>query len=248
MISLRHLALPALLCFALPLGAAESGLMAAVVDGWRQFEKGGSVMWFLLGVSIFALAIVLERLLRLRRHLIAPTALAAEADRLWRSGRRAEIPALCAASHSVLGRVISVMCEHPQASLADIRTVVGDLASGEMQIHRRRAHALTVAATLSPLLGLFGTIVGMIQAFEDFRLLGETGNPGVFAGSISLALITTAGGLIVSMPCLVLYHVFKARTQALAEELDVQIQRLLAGWYLGGTTPELPTQTPVTAA
>ena len=83
-----------------------------------------------------------------------------------------------------------------------------------------------MVAVLAPLLGLFGTVIGMIQAFDDFRLLGETGDPTVFAGSISLALVTTALGLIIAIPALAAFHYFKNRTNAHSDQLEEQLQEI----------------------
>ena len=90
-----------------------------------------------------------------------------------------------------------------------------------------------MAATIAPLLGLPGTVSGMIGAFAKFRLLGETGDPTVFAGDISKALITTEAGLVVAIPALALWHYFRNRTNTYADELESNLQELLVDFVAG---------------
>jgi biopolymer transport protein ExbB len=219
--------------FVQPLPVASIG--AKIADGakatWVQFKKGGNTMWWILLCSIVWLAMAIERSLRLQRKRIIPVGLAAEARRLWKEGKHAEVAKACDAHDSVLSRAIKVMVEYRASPLQDISTIASSLAANEMRLHYRRVQVLTVVATISPLLGLFGTVAGMISAFEDFRLLGETGDPSVFAGAISLALITTAAGLIVAMPTLATYHFFKQRTNAYTDELEAVLQELTVEWF-----------------
>ena len=144
------------------------------------------------------------------------------------------------------------MAENRNVPVGDIRTIVSDAVSTELQFHRRRIRPLQLSATVAPLLGLVGTVSGMIGAFSRFRLLGETGDPTVFAGDISVALITTQAGLIVAIPTLALASFFNDRTDRLADELDMAIQQLLIEWFISpdaeavapATPPQAPAATP----
>jgi len=93
-------------------------------------------------------------------------------------------------------------------------------------------YPLAIVAVLSPLLGLFGTVVGMIESFEVVAVAGTMGDPSLLASSISKALVTTAFGLIVAMPMLFFYHMFKLRTHYLASLLEEEAGTLLNGWLL----------------
>lgn len=212
-----------------------AGLGTKISEGaratWVQFRKGGNTMWWILLCSIVTLAMGIERSLRLRRHRIIPVGLAADARRLWKEKKFEELIRLCETKDSVFARALKVMAQHRNSPMQDISTIASNFTANEMRIHYRRVQVLTVVATISPLLGLFGTVAGMISAFEDFRLLGETGDPSVFAGAISLALITTAAGLIVAMPTLALYHFFKQRTNAYTDELEGVLQELTVEWF-----------------
>lgn len=223
------------LSYALQPLPVAAGIGEKIVEGakatWVQFRKGGNTMWWILLCSIVTLAMGIERSLRLRRHRIIPVGLAAEARRLWKEKKFDELIKLCETKDSVFARALKVMAQHRNSPMQDISTIASNFTANEMRIHYRRVQVLTVVATISPLLGLFGTVAGMISAFEDFRLLGETGDPSVFAGAISLALITTAAGLIVAMPTLALYHFFKQRTNAYTDELEGVLQELTVEWF-----------------
>ncbi|HKK17403.1 MAG TPA: MotA/TolQ/ExbB proton channel family protein, partial [Opitutales bacterium] len=128
-------------------------------------------------------------------------------------------------------RVLLAIVENKEASHADVSMIAGDVASREMRYHGLRAYPLAVVATISPLLGLFGTVYGMIGAFESVALAGEMGDPSIMAGDISYALITTALGLVIAVPALAAYHYFRIRTRLLALTLEEQTSHLISRWF-----------------
>ncbi len=138
---------------------------------------------------------------------------------------------LAADQPSALGRVIQSLADHKDASHADVSMIAGDLASREMRYHLLRAYPLAVVATISPLLGLFGTVYGMIGAFESVALAGEMGDPSIMAGDISYALITTALGLVIAVPALAVYHYFRIRTRLFSLKLEEQSGHLISRWF-----------------
>jgi len=196
------------------------------------FRSGGNTMWFILACSVVTVAFTLERLIRLRRGRFAPARFLNEARGLWKEGRFDELIERCRKRDHPLARAVQLMAENRNVPVADIRAIVSDAVSTELQIHHRRIRPLMLSATVSPLLGLVGTVSGMIGAFSRFRLLGETGDPTVFAGDISVALITTQAGLIVAIPTLALASLFGDRTNRLADELDMAVQQLLIEWFV----------------
>jgi biopolymer transport protein ExbB len=195
-----------------------------------EWEKGGTTMWFLLALSIAAVAFGLERAIRLRRGRIVPAGLRAEATALWTEKKLPEIQALCDRDGSVLAGVVAAVVRARRRPVPEVSAEAGEAAVRLLRPHNRRIYPLLVIATLSPLMGLFGTVVGLMEAFENFRLLGETGDPSVFAGSISKALITTIVGLAIAMPTLAVYHYFKSRTNALSDLLEAEVSGLIDEW------------------
>lgn len=210
---------------------AEVGTMEYLKEQW---EAGGYTMYFILALSLMGVASVLERMVNLNRNKIAPHGLATKADSLWKAGQYDEILKLCANSPSTLARVIEYAVENREGSAADINVGAGDVASEEMRKHYQRAYYLAIAATVAPLLGLFGTIVGMMGAFEVVSVAGGMGgDPGMLAKDISKALVTTAAGLIVAMPALFLYHIIKMRTANLGSLLQKEANHLITRWFMG---------------
>jgi biopolymer transport protein ExbB len=210
---------------------------AATVAGyWRELKEwflaGGNSMWFILGCSILAVAFTLERLIRLQRKRLVPKSFAAMARDMYRRGQFEQLVAKCDENDSLVARMVKLLVLHRHIPLGDVRTIVGDAASAEFRLHFRRVHPIAVAATVAPLLGLFGTVTGMISAFDHFKDLGQTGDPAVFSGDISLALITTEAGLLVAIPSLAVWHWFRNRTNAFTDELEGIVQTLLVEWWV----------------
>lgn len=199
----------------------------------EQWKAGGVTMYFLLALSFMAFAFALERVVNLTRSNIAPHGLAAQADKLWQQGQYEEVRRLAANNPSTLARVIEYIVEHRDAPMSDVSMGAGDIASEEIRKHHQRAYYLAIAATVAPLLGLFGTIVGMMGAFEVVSVAGGMGgDPGMLAKDISKALVTTAAGLLVAMPSLFVWHLFKIRTANLASLLQRESTHLLSRWLL----------------
>ncbi|MDQ8209250.1 MotA/TolQ/ExbB proton channel family protein [Coraliomargarita sp. SDUM461003] len=200
----------------------------ALIEKLKESGKTGIALFF---ISVVGFSFAFERLFNLRKSLITPPRLAGQVDQLWSQGDVSAVKKLASESHSTLGRVINEIVEHRDSPRADITTMAGDLASREMRLHLQRAYPLAVVATISPLLGLFGTVYGMIGAFESVALAGEMGDPSIMAGDIAYALITTALGLVIAVPALASYHFFRIRTNMLALGLESQLGHIMSRWF-----------------
>ena len=161
-----------------------------------------------------------------------PRGFADQANELWREGQFEDLEELCRANRSTLARVVSYVARHRQSPIADVSAGAGDVAARDLRRHLQRAYPLNVVATLSPLLGLLGTVIGMIESFGRFQAFGEEGDPSVFAGSISKALITTATGLIIAIPSLGFYHWYRSRTNNYGVALEEQSSELISDWLM----------------
>lgn len=206
----------------------EEGASNALVEKLRGSGKTGVALFL---VSVIGFSFAFERIFNLRKARITPAGLAQRADELWKSGDLEGINKHAVASQSTLGRVIVEIVEHRDSPRGDVTTMAGDVASREMRTHLQWAYPLAVVATISPLLGLFGTVYGMIGAFESVALAGEMGDPSIMAGDISYALITTALGLVIAVPSLSAYHFFRIRTNMLALGLEEQLSHLISRWF-----------------
>jgi len=196
-----------------------------------KLRQGGWTMVFLLLASVAGVGYAIERLVNLRTSSVVPPGLAERADELWRAGKWDEIEDLPAKSNSTLARVLAVIARHRHSGMADVSMMASDVASRDLRRHVQRAYPLAVVATVSPLLGLLGTVIGMIGAFDKVAAAGSLGDASLLGGDISKALITTGAGLTIAVPSLVLYHYFKSKTNLLGLIVEEEVGELIGAWY-----------------
>lgn len=214
----------------------------------EHLKAGGTVTVIQLVLSVVGLGVLIERLIHLRRGRIVPDKLPEQADKLWRAGKYDELNRLAANDGSVLGQVIQTIVKHRHLPAEQVSMLAGDVASREMRRHLQKCYGLAIVATLAPLLGLLGTVIGMIEAFEAVSIAGSMGDPSILADSISKALITTEVGLAIAIPALFAYHVLKSRASVLGTLLEEDASDLVAEWKMTGpspaATPEATAPTP----
>ena len=213
---------------------AQEELIEAEVDWFAELIRGGNtalVLVFLLMASIY---FMVERILSLRKKYIVPKELVSAVKPLWQQGKHEQIVEYCKAHPSTLARMVNYITRYREADPGLLIPGAQDIASRELKTHAQKSFSLAVVAALAPLLGLLGTMVGMIESFKLVEVYGDEGGASMLAGSISKALITTAVGLIIAIPCLALYHWFKFRINALSESLEENLESLVNSWLLDG--------------
>ena len=187
---------------------------------------GGWVMLPILLCSIVALGIVGERLWSLRRERVLPNGLLAEVWELYRRNRldAAEIAAV--RRSSPLGKVLAaglINMNHSREVMKESIVESGRQVVLELE---RFLNTLGTIASITPLLGLLGTVIGMIKVFNAITIQG-VGDPAVLAGGISEALITTATGLVVAIPSLMFYRYFRGRVDGLVMSMEEEALKLV---------------------
>jgi len=220
--------------------AAETVRIMSGSTMFQRFQQGGATMIVLLALSVVGFSCALERVVRLQKKAINPRPLLDEAMSAWKAKDFTAVQAACKRYPSVLANAITAFVRHRTCPTLELSTIVSDITGGEMRAHLQRAYPLAVVATLSPLLGLLGTVIGMIDAFEVVAIAGSLGDASLLAGGISKALVTTALGLIISIPALGLYHYFKNRTQKFASSLERDVNELIATWFMEGRDASAP--------
>ncbi len=195
-------------------------------------QAAGWPIWPLIACSILALALIIERFLSLKTDKIAPPKLLDETLLISRQN----VPALDIVAqlekNSALGEVLAsglrALHANPRCSEEDLRASME--ASGRAVAHRleRYLSALATIASAAPLLGLLGTVIGMIEIFGSQAPTGGApgGNPAQLAHGISVALYNTAFGLIVAIPALIFWRYFRARVDAYLLTLELAADRL----------------------
>jgi biopolymer transport protein ExbB len=191
-----------------------------------QLMEGGTGVVVIGALSVLALAVSLERLANFRTAKVAPQGLADEALDLWRAGDYQALAARAGESPSSLARVLEFLAGHPRLPAETLAARAADIASRELRLQQQKAYALNVVATIAPIVGLLGTVVGMIEAFHVIAFNGM-GDPALLAGGISKALVNTAAGLSVALPSLAMHHFFRNRMVNIGILLEGQLGRLL---------------------
>ena len=193
-------------------------------------QAAGWPIWPLIICSIVALALVIERLVSLRSARVAPDKLLDEVVSLTRTSLPSPDVVNKLSGNSALGHVLaagvrSVVAE-PRITESALRLVFEN--AGRVTVHRleRYMNTLGSIATAAPLLGLFGTVVGMIEIFGSQAPGGGT-NPAQLAHGISVALYNTAFGLMIAIPALMLYRYFRGRVDEYQLQLELAAERMV---------------------
>lgn len=189
-------------------------------------QAGGWLMLPILACSVAAMAIVLERLWTLRRRRIMPDKLVNQVFQLHArqqltSERIAEIR-----DGSPLGRMLTAGLVNRNHSREVMKEAINDTGRQVVAEMERYLNTLGTIASVTPLLGLLGTVIGMIDVFGVIMDAG-VGNPGVLAGGISKALITTAAGLSVAIPALMFHRYLDSRVTKLTIAMEEQALHLV---------------------
>jgi biopolymer transport protein ExbB len=188
-------------------------------------EAAGWPIWPLILASILALAIVFERFYTLRRDQVLPKGLLEQTvDNLRKQGMNPETLRTLSQG-SPLGRVLATGLRNLQSSrevMKESLEEAGRLVSHDLE---RYLSSLGTIAAVAPLMGLLGTVVGMVDIFGSQSPTG--GNPAVLAHGISVALYNTAFGLIVAIPSLIFHRFFRARVEAFLVEMEQQAVMLV---------------------
>jgi biopolymer transport protein ExbB len=208
--------------------ASFPGLSAASgINLVEQVAEGGAAVLVILGLSILFLAVTIERGTHLRVRTVLPPDLMVRVQPLWATRRFDELGKLLAEDGSTLARVIACIVEHRQQPFAVVSRLAGEVASMELRQHQQKAYALAIVATVAPIVGLLGTVLGMVEAFHVIAFSDGMGNPALLAGGISKALVNTAAGLMVALPALGMHHYFKHRLATLGLALEKEINALI---------------------
>jgi biopolymer transport protein ExbB len=188
--------------------------------------KGGPVMGPILLCSVISLAIIVERCLSLRRHRILRYDILQRIEELLRDRKIPEATTLCKRYPSSMTRILLAAILNHDKTRQEIKEVIEDAGRHEVPVLERYLMILGTIASISTLLGLLGTITGMIKTFNVIAALGY-GHPEALAGGISEALIATASGLGVAIPTFVLYNFFSSKVDALVIEMEKNSLRML---------------------
>ena len=188
-------------------------------------HAAGWPIWPLIFASIIAVAIIFERLWTLRSNIIAPDNLLLEAQKMiTKDGVKKEaIQSL--QNHSMLGEIFASALNNYNSSSEIIKEAIEETGRAVNHKLERYLSTLATIATVAPLLGLFGTIIGMVELFGSFTSSGH--DVAIFARGISIALYNTAGGIVVAVPAMIAYRFFRSKIDNLVIEMEQQAIKLV---------------------
>jgi biopolymer transport protein ExbB len=191
-------------------------------DSWKLlsiFEKGGFMMYPILFSSVLMLGIAIERLYNLRRKNVINSNFLENVRSQWDWKDIKKTLQLCNSYDNSLSRILKVGVLRVGGKLDEIERAIEGAGQHEASLMNSNLRVLGAVANITPMMGLLGTVFGMIKAFNVISLSG-TGNPGLVASGISEALITTAAGMVVGIPALALYHYFRGKIDRYVFEME----------------------------
>ena len=192
---------------------------------WSLIQAAGWPIWPLLAASIVALALIFERLYSLRQSVVAPLGLVDQVLAEFRQGGATTELLVRTARRAPLGRLLAAGLANVKSPRPVMKEAIEEV--GRVVIHELERFLTTLGtiAAMAPLMGLFGTVVGMIEIFGSQSAAGS--NPIQLAHGISIALYNTAFGLIVAIPAMIFYRHFRAKVDALVVEMEQQATKLV---------------------
>ena len=193
---------------------------------FELISSGGWLMVPIILCSVISVAIIIERLWTLKKDNVAPADIVVDIEQLLEQHQITEDRLEELEHSSYLGRIlVAGLCVSSQTP-AEIRRSIEEAGRHVVHELEKYLNALGTIAAITPLLGLLGTVIGMIKVFAVITAVG-VGNPQILAGGISEALITTAAGLSVGIPSLMFHRYFKGKINELTVDMEQYALRLL---------------------
>ena len=235
-----------LLLLVLPALAAEAPAVEGGESFWHLFKLSWHVSSILLIASVLIMGFALQAVIMVRVGRLAPPAVFAQLKDAFVSGNYPQAVQICRANPCYLSRIVQAGLERLGRGRDAAEKVIGEMTAKEVNDLKSNINYLSVIGVVSPMVGLTGTVIGMMKAFKT---LGSSGaaNPSLLSANISEVLFATAFGLFVAIPGFVLYYVFRNRILTVTVMVDQMVGQLfenipfeqLAGYrvldYLGET-------------
>jgi biopolymer transport protein ExbB len=190
-------------------------------------EKSGPVFYALAFCSLIATVVIIERLITLRRSRILPRQILDIIDAIQPGKDLGMAIEICRRNPGILSDVLRAGLENAHQKWEVMRDAVIDAGREKTPVIERHLFWLQTVAQASPLLGLLGTVFGMIKMFEAVSLAG-LGDPQVLSKGISQAMLTTAEGLSIGIPALVMYNYLNARSEQMIAEVEAVAGRMVS--------------------
>lgn len=212
------------------------------VDWAAQLKAGGIMMYPLYLMALMAIVIAIQRFMTSRDENLAPKKLCDSVRNNLITGNISGALEACAKYPSTLAKSISFILKHRAAGREVVSQTAGDIAARDIREHLNKIYPLSILASLAPLIGLLGTIVGMIEAFALVAAYGDEGGASILSDAISKALITTAAGLIIAAPCVALYFMLKKKIMGLASHIESEVENVINVLFLNDDSKDITSK------
>jgi len=207
---------------------------------FEQIKSGGPAMWMLIFLSIVAIAIVIERLLFFATQHSDSKALLRQIGQKIAADDLTGAQKVCQTNKGMLPRILEFGLARGEKNRADITDALSIALMENLNALERNLGVIGTIAVIAPFVGLFGTVLGIIRAFQDIALKGNS-SPAVVAAGVSEALITTAAGLFVAVVSVIFFNYFKTRIKAYNQEMIVAANHLAEMLHFHNTGAPIPT-------
>jgi biopolymer transport protein ExbB len=200
--------------------------MHEILGGFELILRGGFMMYPLLLSALLAITVILERFHAFQRRFVTPAHVVNKVLQQVRSRQLKEADAACQSLDTPVSAVLSAGIEHFENPLAEMELAMKNRAEEWVPLLEKRIEVIDTVITAAPLMGLLGTITGMMASF---RVLSEKGvnEPNAITGGVAEALIATATGLVIALVCLVAYNYLSARVKLYIYEVESVASRLV---------------------
>ncbi len=207
---------------AAPTGSQVSMIDNIIASGWCGF--------LIIGMSVYIMALTFQFHVNIKEEVLAPQDLVEQLEELFESEEYDEAMELCEENDCYLTRVVGAGLSRIDSGYDSMVDAVESVGEDEGLNTMQRIGYMLLAANIAPMMGLLGTVLGMVGAFNKLADSGGGANPGALAGDISMALMTTCLGLVVAIPGTIVYAIIKNRFQKVVLEVGLLTGNMLDGF------------------
>jgi biopolymer transport protein ExbB len=187
---------------------------------WELIVSGGSIMYVLGILSVGAVALIVYDFKNLKASILAPAKFAEEVIQNLEKKEEKVVKGMCQAQQNIIARIVMAGLEKKNRGIVFAREAMENCARKELGKLWQNISYLSDIATIAPLLGLLGTVIGMIQAFNVVAFQSGFVKPIMLAGGVSKAMVTTAAGLIVAIPVMLFYSYFRTKVEEVSDAVE----------------------------
>ena len=215
--------------------------LLAEADGislWNTVTAGGPIGYLIMFMSLVAVSFIIEHFITIRRDRLIPTQLIYDLDQLLNAKQYEQARQLCAENRSYLASVVGAGLTQIGSMFGyfDMQNTMQETSEREISRLNRKLEYLAFIASSAPMMGLLGTVTGMIEAFNKIAETEGAARPYQLAGGISEALVTTCLGLIVAIPTMFFVSFFRTRVEGYVSETETVVEKLMGRFRQERTT------------